>query len=129
MTSRFGTNTNLRTVFPARAAFTFSSASARARTSASPAVAGAAAEASLEGAVVSVSAAPILAGTGRLPTYRLGLTAQLQLLKGGQPLSQVTVTQTEDFASGADVLLTESNRGAALRRLVEAVAREAFERL
>jgi hypothetical protein len=90
---------------------------------------GAGAEASLEGAVVSVSAAPIVAGSGRLPTYRLGVTLQLTLLRNGQSLAQATVTQTEDFPSGADVLLTESNRGAALRRLAEALARDAFERL
>jgi Lipopolysaccharide-assembly len=88
-----------------------------------------ASEAVLEGAVASVSTAPILSGPNRLPTYRLGMTVQLTLKRGERSLGQVVVTQTEDFPSGADVLLTESSRGSALRRLAELVAREAFERL
>jgi hypothetical protein len=86
-------------------------------------------EASLEGAVVSVSGAPILAGRDRLPTYRLGVTVHLRLLKGGRQVAEAQVTQTEDYPSGADVLLTEASRAAALRRLAETVAREGFERL
>jgi hypothetical protein len=87
------------------------------------------AAATLEGSVVSVSAGPILAGAGRLPTYRLGLTVQVHLHRHGETLAQASVTRTEDYPSGADVLLTEASRAAALRRLAETVAREAFERL
>ena len=44
-------------------------------------------------------------------------------------LGDTVVQQTEYFSSGADVLLTEANRGAALRRLVDVLARDVVDRL
>ena len=90
---------------------------------------GDAAEATLSGAVVAVSHGPLLASPGRLPTYRLTLTLQLSLMKGGQGVAQVSLSETEDYPSGPDALLSEANRGAALHRLAEVVARSATERL
>jgi hypothetical protein len=83
----------------------------------------------LEGTILSVSAPPTVTNTGRGPTYRLSVTAVAKLAKGEQVLGQAVVTQSEDFPSGADLLLTESNRASALRRLAELLARDAAERL
>jgi hypothetical protein len=83
----------------------------------------------LEGTILAVSNPPILASPGRGPTYRLSLVVQVKLIKDEAVVDQLVVNQGEDFPSGADVLLTEANRGAALRRLAETVAREAAERL
>lgn len=85
-------------------------------------------DAVLEGTLLSVSGAPLLTA-GPLPVYRLAGAAQLVLKRGDAVLAQVTVSGSEEFPSGPDVLLTEANRGAALRRLCEGLAREGLERL
>ena len=86
-------------------------------------------EAVVEGALESVSGAPVLAGLGKLPTYRLSASVHLRLQLSGRVLSETTVIGSEDYLSGADVLLTEANRSAALRRLAEKMMREGYERL
>lgn len=88
-------------------------------------------EAVLTGTVLGVSSAPLLASATRptAPTYRLSLTVQLTLSRDGAALSQTTFSTTEEYPSGPDALLSESNRAAALRRLVQSAAREGFERL
>jgi hypothetical protein len=86
-------------------------------------------EAHLEGTILSVSGPPTVTNTGRGPTYRLYVTALVKLTRGPQVLKQAMVTQSEDFPSGADLLLTEANRGSALRRMAELVARDAAEQL
>jgi hypothetical protein len=63
------------------------------------------------------------------PVFRVTATVTLNLVKGGATVGAATVTTSEEFPSGADVLLTESNRGAALKRLAETMIREALERL
>lgn len=90
---------------------------------------GDAAEAAVEGAIEAVSGTPVLAGRGKLPTYRLSASATLRLVKNGRVLSEAAVSGTEDYLSGADLLLTEGNRAAALRRLAEQLMREGYERL
>ena len=44
-------------------------------------------------------------------------------------LAETVVSGNEDYPSGADLLLTEANRSAALRRLAEQMMREGYERL
>jgi hypothetical protein len=85
----------------------------------------------LEGTILSVSGAPYLTAPSlpRQPAFRLAASVQLQLFKDGAPLSTVTVSGSEEFVSGADVLLTEANRGAALQRLADMLMREGLERL
>lgn len=87
------------------------------------------AEAVVEGALESVSGAPLLTGAARLPTYRLSASVRLRLQTGGRVLAETMVSGSEDYLSGADVLLTEANRSAALRRLAETMMREGYERL
>jgi hypothetical protein len=92
-------------------------------------------EAVVEGALNAVNGAVVLAGIdrtsglGKLPTYRLSASVRLRLQKAGRVLAETTVSGSEDYLSGADVLLTEANRSAALRRLAEGMMREGYERL
>lgn len=88
-----------------------------------------AADAVLTGVVVAVGNTTGLSSRGDAPTYRLTITVQLDVQKGGAVIAGTTVTESEEYVSGADALLTEANRAAALRRVVEVVARSAIERL
>lgn len=89
------------------------------------------AEAVLLGTVLGVSGGPFLPAPSlpRQPVFRLSAVLSLKLQKGGVNLASATVSVTEEFPSGADVLLTESNRMAALRRVAEAAVREGLEQL
>jgi hypothetical protein len=89
------------------------------------------AEGELEGTIVSISGGPFLTAPSlpRQPVFRVYATISLTLKKGGLTVGATTVAVSEEFPSGADVLLTESNRAAALRRIADAAIREGFERL
>ncbi|MFZ5439693.1 MAG: LPS assembly lipoprotein LptE [Myxococcota bacterium] len=89
------------------------------------------AEGTLVGSIVAVSGGPFLssAAFGRQPVFRLNVTVSLSVVKGGVTLASTTVTSSEEFPSGADPLLTESNRGTALQRAAEVAVREGLERL
>lgn len=86
-------------------------------------------QARIEGSIDQVSGAPLLAPPGRLPTYRLSASATLRLLKNGEELARAGISGDEEYLSGADVLLTEANRQAALKRLAQNLMREGYERL
>jgi hypothetical protein len=88
-----------------------------------------ASEATVLGSLEAVSGAPVFATPGKLPTYRLNAAVKLRLLKGERVLVETDVNGAEDYLSGADLLLTEANRAAALRRLAETMMREGYERL
>ena len=93
-----------------------------------------AAEASVAGSLDAVSDGAILAsislnGVATLPTYRITALVRLKLLKEGRVVASANVAGSEDYLSGADLLLTEANRQAALRRLAETMMREGYERL
>jgi hypothetical protein len=85
----------------------------------------------LEGTLLSVTSGPFLQAPElpRQPVFRLSVTLSLTLKKHDAVVGNTTVALSEEFPSGADVLLTESNRGAALRRIAESAAREGLERL
>ncbi len=85
----------------------------------------------LEGTVNSVSSGPVLQAPTlpRQPVFRMTATLSLTLKKGGTSVGSTQVSVAEEYPSGADVLLTELNRAAALRRLAEAAVREGLERL
>ena len=82
------------------------------------------AEAVLDGTILAVSSGPFMPRV-----FRMTVTLGLSLKKAGREVGASTVTVSEEFPSGADVLLTESNRAAALTRLAEAAVREGLERL
>ncbi|MDP1823874.1 MAG: LptE family protein [Archangium sp.] len=85
----------------------------------------------LEGTILSVGSGPFLAAPtlGRQPVFRMTAALTLTLKKSGLDVGTTTVSVSEEFPSGPDVLLTESNRDAALRRLADAAVREGLERL
>lgn len=89
----------------------------------------------VEGVVESITGGTLLAPVTKpgepplLPAYRLNASARLTLSKDGKVVASAAVSGSEDYPSGADVLLTEANRSAALRRLAEQLMREAYERL
>ena len=88
-----------------------------------------AAEPHVRGVVTSVSSGPLVSSPGRLPNYRLSASARLTLVSRGKELVVTNLNGAEDFPPGADVLLTEANRAAALRRLADSMMREGYERL
>ena len=90
-------------------------------------LAGEAAEATVNGVVLDWRGG--VAFGGARPTYQVSATVRVTLKKGDQVLREVIVSQIETFTTGADVLLTESNRGAATRRLTELLARDVVEQL
>lgn len=89
------------------------------------------AEGVLEGTILAVSSGPFLTAPAlpRQPVFRMSATISLTLKKDGVVVGGTTVAVSEEFPSGADVLLTESNRAAALRRVADAAIREGFERM
>lgn len=87
------------------------------------------ADAEVRGALLSVTGFPLMASPGRLPSYRLTIVVDVQLRRAGKSVASVQVTGTEDYLSGADLLLTEAQRQTALRRAAEALMKEAYERL
>ncbi|MFT3706534.1 MAG: LPS assembly lipoprotein LptE [Archangium sp.] len=92
---------------------------------------GNAAEAELVGTIAAVSSGPVMSAPSlpKQPVFRITATITLNLVKGGATIGTATITTSEEFPSGADVLLTESNRGAALKRLADTMIREGLERL
>ncbi|MBL9039377.1 MAG: LptE family protein [Archangium sp.] len=83
----------------------------------------------IEGTVVSVSSVPLTVSPRRLPNYRLAMVVTLKLMRGTTPIHAVTVTGGEEFPGGADMLWSETWRGAAMRRVIDNLMREASERL
>ena len=81
----------------------------------------------LGAASLAVSSTPL--SPTRPPTWRLNATVALTLKRGDQVVSALTVAGFEDYPSGADVLWSETNRGAAFRRLAATLMRDGLERL
>lgn len=77
----------------------------------------------LQARIVGLLSVPTTAGTEGAAAYRLN--ADLRVKVDGY---EDVVQGGEDYLAGIDVLGTEANRRAALRRLFHALAREAVER-
>ena len=90
-------------------------------------------EGRLEGELLSVSAAvaQLAPGTTGALTYRVAATLRVRLFRNGTLLTVTDVAGTEDYlpALRADVITTEANRQAALRRLASTLAADAYARL
>jgi hypothetical protein len=90
-------------------------------------------EGRLEGELLAVGAgvAQLAPGTSGALTYRVSATLRVRLFRGERLLALTDVTGTEDYlpALRADVLTTEANRQAAIRRLASALAADAVARL
>lgn len=64
------------------------------------------------------------------PVYRVNGSLQLRLLKGTALVAATTVNGSEDYLSaGGDILATEANRKAAIRRLAETLVKDGYGRL
>ena len=92
---------------------------------------GASAEAEIQGEVQVATSNPtiVTTTTGQLASYRLYAQVLVRLLKGGRVVTETAVGGTEDYLPGADVLASESNRQAAIRRLADTLMRDAYARL
>jgi hypothetical protein len=73
--------------------------------------------------LVSIASLPTAAGADGALAF--AVSAVLRVRIGGW---EDTASGSEEYASGVDVLGTEANRRAALRRLARTLAREAIER-
>jgi hypothetical protein len=89
-------------------------------------------QAQLIGEVLSVTGAPtVLTTSGTLASNRLFATLGMRLVNKGVPVpnGSVQVAGQEDYLPGRNVMESETNRAAALRRLAETLARDAYDRL
>lgn len=89
-------------------------------------------DAQLMGELANISGAPtIFTPHNQLASYRLVATLRLRLRNKGVDVvnGAVVVDGQEDFLPGSNILESEANRSAALRRLSESMARDAYERL
>ncbi len=86
-------------------------------------------EVTLVGTLVSVSGEPMIASPGKLSSYRASASLALELRSKGVAVSGTQLSASEEYPPGGDLLLTEANRSAALRRLAQVLARDAWERI
>jgi hypothetical protein len=88
-------------------------------------------DAVLEGTITTITSGVTFGSPElpRQPVFRLSVALTLVLKKGGATVSSTAFVTNEEFPSGADVLLTESNRSAALKRVADTAMREGLERL
>lgn len=66
---------------------------------------------------------------GQVTSYRASARLRLTLRKDGVEVRSVTVNSSDDYLAGLDLLELDVAREAALRRLAEALTRDAFEQL
>lgn len=88
----------------------------------------------ISGELVNVWGGPtVFTNFGQLASYRIFAQVVLRLHKGDQLLGEANIVGWEDYLpsaeTGQDVLAVEANRQAALHRLSETLARDAYERL
>ena len=94
------------------------------------------AAARLDGEVLSVSGGPGMVtvnstgvGTSTLVSYHLFASVRLRLQKDGRTVADAVIQGAEDYLPGVDITQSEANRGAALGRLAQAMAKDGYERL
>jgi len=90
-------------------------------------------EARLEGEILSLSGAQtLLTPSQAVASYRVSAVVLLRLKRGRQVVAEAEVVGEEDYLPSrplGDVLESEANRQAALRRLADDLARHGYERL
>lgn len=91
-------------------------------------------EGKITGELVNVWAGPtVFTNYGALASYRIYAHVILRLHQGEKLLGEANVVGWEDYLPALetrqDVLAVESNRQAALRRLSDSLARDAYEKL
>jgi len=86
----------------------------------------------LIGEILGVSGTlTVFTTSGSLASYRLSAVVAVRLVNKGVsvPNAAVTVRGQEDYLPGKNVLESETNRGAALRRLATSLMRDAYDQL
>jgi hypothetical protein len=89
-------------------------------------------ETQLIGEIQGVSGAlTVFTVSGSLASYRLSAVVAIRLVRKGVnvPNSAIIVGGQEEYLPGKNVLDSETNRGAALRRLAASLMRDAYEQL
>lgn len=91
---------------------------------------GAGPSARLDAALLSVRSAPSAFGAASAAAYRLEADLRVRVSDAaGAVVYEDAQTGSEDYLAGIDVLGTEANRRAALRRLSAALARDAVDKM
>ena len=94
----------------------------------------------VEGELLTLTGNPtILTPAGALASYRVAAQVHLKLTQGERLLADAVVSGAEDYlpyggvlpgaTSQGDILPSEANRQAAIRRLADALMRDGYERL
>jgi len=84
----------------------------------------------LEGELVTLRDSPSALGLSGVQTFRVDAELHVRVRDSSQAEVYADgAAGSEDYLAGVDVLGTEANRRAALRRLSRSLAREIFERL
>lgn len=88
----------------------------------------------ITGEILNVWGGPtVFTKAGTLASYRVFATVQVRLFQGDKLLAESPVTASEDYLpsteTNQDILQVEANRQAALRRLSETIARDAYDKL
>jgi lipopolysaccharide assembly LptE-like protein len=83
----------------------------------------------LTGELVSLASVPSALGAQGATAYNLSATVRVRLRDGSSVVYEDQLGLGEDYLAGIDVLGTEANRRAALRRLARNISRELLERM
>ena len=83
----------------------------------------------LTGELISVASTPSALGAQGAAAFTVAATLRIRLRDGSGVVYEDQVGFGEDYLAGIDVLGTEANRRAALRRLARAISRELLDRM
>jgi hypothetical protein len=91
--------------------------------------AGASCEGEVRAEVVEIFGVPTLGTPQGLVSYRLISKMVVRLFKGERLLSEQVISGEEDYLDSQDIIEAEANRQAAMRRLAEQMAKDAWIQL
>ncbi len=83
----------------------------------------------LTGELLSLASTPSALGAQGAFAFSLSATVRVRLRDGSTVVYEDQLGQGEDYLAGVDVLGTEANRRAALRRLAHSLSRELLQRM
>ena len=83
----------------------------------------------LTGELLSLASTPSALGAQGATAYNLSAAVRVRLRDGSAVVYEDQLGLGEDYLAGIDVLGTEANRRAAMRRLARTISREVLERM
>ncbi|HWE24037.1 MAG TPA: LPS assembly lipoprotein LptE, partial [Myxococcales bacterium] len=83
----------------------------------------------LTGELLSLASVPSALGAQGASAYNLSAAVRVRLRDGSGVVYEDQIGLGEDYLAGIDVLGTEANRRAAMRRLARNISRELIERM